>query len=74
MTLAFDEGAFKTHLLHYMEVVACKTIGDSTQYSKHLQRRMTEGDAVAAAQTTAVQFFATLETQTQQVVQVISPR
>lgn len=69
MPASFDAAAFATHFKHYVQVMACKTIGDCTQYTKHLQRRAAEGDAAAAAQTAALDFFAGLETQVLQAVE-----
>jgi hypothetical protein len=69
MPASFDAAAFETHFKHYVQVMACKTIGDSTQYTKHLQRRAAEGDAAAAAQTAALDFFAGLEAQAQHVLE-----
>ena len=65
----FDAAAFEAHFANYVQVVACKTIGDCTQYSKHLQRRAAEGDAAAAAQTAALDFFAELGTQVRQALE-----
>ena len=45
MPASFDAAAFETHFKPYVRLVACKTIGDCTQYTKHLQRRAAEGDA-----------------------------
>jgi hypothetical protein len=68
MPADLDAAAFSTHFANYVQVMACKTIGDSTQYTKHLQRRGAEGDASALAQTAALSFFADIETQVQQVL------
>ena len=68
MASELDAAAFATHFENYVQVIACKTIGDSTQYTKHLQRRAAEGDASALAQTAALNFFAGLETQGQQIL------
>jgi uncharacterized membrane protein len=61
MMSGLDAAAFEAHFLHYVQAVACKAIGDSAQYTKHLQRRSAEGDAAALAQTAALEFFAGLE-------------
>lgn len=63
-----DAAVFATHFANYVQVIACKTIGDSTQYTKHLQRRGAEGDASALAQTAALSFFTDIETEVQQVL------
>lgn len=58
---AIDEAAFEAHFAQYTQSVACKAIGDSGQYTKHVQRRCAEGDAAALAQTAATEFFAGLD-------------
>lgn len=56
-----DASAFNAHFAQYTQSVACKTIGDSGQYTKHVLRRCAEGDAAALAQTAATEFFAGLD-------------
>jgi hypothetical protein len=64
-----DGTDFETQFAHYVQAVACKTIGDAGQYTKHLQRRAAEGDAAAVAQTAALGFFAGLEGEVQTAIQ-----
>jgi hypothetical protein len=64
-----DEDAWQTHFGHYVQAIACKTIGDAGQYTKHLQRKTADGDAAAVAQTAALEFFAGLESQVQRALE-----
>jgi len=52
---------FINNFKHYVEYLACSTIGDSNTYYKHLQKEQSNKNPEATSQLQAVQYFEILE-------------
>jgi hypothetical protein len=52
---------FKKNFKHYIEYLACSTIGDSNSYLKHLQKEQINNNLEANAQLEAIHYFETFQ-------------
>ena len=56
-TVTLKEDTFRPHFEKYVEFIACKNIGDSGMYLKHIQKEKKNNNASAAAQIDAINYF-----------------